>query len=109
MLVVLHYPTPNKEKDNCFLHIQHKKPRLQLITTSIVSSDRLIGYQKPGFQVLEVSWRNRFKASLTRIFFIFCQIFGILDDFVKVKDEAKALENFEISSNMPKRDCSIPQ
>ena len=47
-----------------------------------------------GFRVLEVPWRNGFKASWMRLFFIFGHIFGIIDDFLKWS-APKALQNFE--------------
>ena len=58
-----------------------------------------IGYPKPTFRVLEVPWWNRFKASQTRLFFIFCQYFGIVSDDFSKWSAPKSPWNFEISSN----------
>ena len=57
------------------------------------------GYPKCHSRV-PVPWRNGLKASWTRLFFIFCQIFAIFDYFSKW-NLPKALWNFEKSSNMP--------
>ena len=52
-----------------------------------IVTDTQIGYPKPKTRVLDfgcsMKWRNGFKASQTRLFLIFCQIFGIFDDFSK--------------------------
>ena len=50
-------------------------------------------------QVLELPWRNGFKASRTRLFFIFCQAFVIFDDFSKWS-ALKVMRNFEKSSKI---------
>ena len=43
----------------------------------------LVMDQVPINRVLEVLWRNGFKASWTWLFLIVCQIFGIFDHFSK--------------------------
>ena len=49
----------------------------------IAIKNQLVMDRVPETWVLEVLWRNGFKASWTGFFFIFCQIFGIFDDFLK--------------------------
>ena len=44
-----------------------------------------------GFRVPAVPWRKGFKGSGTRLFFIFCQIFGICADLSKFGSSFSAL------------------
>ena len=65
-----------------------------------------IGYSKPGFQVLEVLWRNGFLRQVEQgFFFIFCQIYSMIFDS-KVQIAIKVLQNYERSSNMPKKNLT---
>ena len=72
----------------------------QLSGSTYKTSDRS-GSPKPGFRFLQVQSRNGFKASSTKIFFIFAKFLPYLMIFQSFASLSTLLY-FEKSSNMPK-------
>ena len=62
---------------------------------------QIVVEREPETHVLgthDMRWRNGFKASWTRLFCNFCQVFGMFDEFCN----AFSVLHFEKSSNRPK-------